>query len=646
MGCCTSLQADQSLKITNYTQKSIVQGPGWACHACWSSTEMLDKITLSAEQYLQITYKYKRDDGDIMEHISGPTIFIQTDPFASITGPLKKVEINRDEYVIGFNSKTGEKHVVQGPILYMPQPYEEVGKPMKKVSLLNNEYVKITDVITGELKIVSGPTIYTPTPFESVDSVQKKVEISLAQYIICKNGKSGEKRVVEGPCLYVPEEYEEVTHPINKINLSNSQYCHIKDLKTGKISLVEGPSVFALTPFEECSSIYDCISLNFNQFVFINNKITGVIRIVNGPTKLILTSFEELIKDINGIEVRKALTVDANTAVHIRDIVSGKEELITDPQIYFPPSPNVQVLGTKKLIKLAPYERMVLMDRDSNLIFRSGEDSPGFFLPPFCAILNQHWTISGQKQVVEVFDTRFHDMDFKFRVRTNDNVEIIMMVNIYWTIIEFEKMIKSTNDPPADICNQISAQILNIVSRLSTKELMEYSSVEFVKNIIDEDSEFCTSRGIQVLRIIVTEKRCADPEVDKIYTAVIEEKIKRVKNLEIQRGENDKKIADIEGQINFETENYKLLEKKMANIQMENETNGKAEGQKIYMFLEGLGEMSMNEKLKIFLELQRTERIKMVTAKVDQLYVTPEDVDFNLHRVEEGDNEYKKNNKK
>ena len=54
----------------------------------------------------------------------------------------------------------------------------------------------------------------------------------------------------------------------------------------------------------------------------------------------------------------------------------------------------------------------------------------------------------------------------------------------------------------------------------------------------------------------------------------------------------------------------------MKNVQMENETHGRAEGQKIHMFLEGLGpDLNIVDKIKIFLELQRTERIKMVTGK-------------------------------
>jgi hypothetical protein len=62
------------------------------------------------------------------------------------------------------------------------------------------------------------------------------------------------------------------------------------------------------------------------------------------------------------------------------------------------------------------------------------------------------------------------------------------------------------------------------------------------------------------------------------------------------------------------------------------------------MFFEGLGQhLSKEEKMKIFLELQRTERIKMVTSKVGNLYVTPTDVDFQLHKIENKDEDVKMN---
>jgi regulator of protease activity HflC (stomatin/prohibitin superfamily) len=398
--------------------------------------------------------------------------------------------------------------------------------------------------------------------------------------------------------------------------------------------------VFALTPFEEASKIYDSLSLNFSQYVMIQHSITGVIRIEKGPAKVLLVPFEEFIRDIDANIIRNALTADANNAIHIRDIVTGKEELITENQLYFPDSPNIHIIGRKPLIKLASYERMVIMDRESNLIFKTGETSPGFFLPPFCKILTQNWSLGkeGQKKEISVFDCRFNDMDFNFSVRTNDNVEILMSVNIYWKITNFEKLFKSTSDPPQDICNQVRSQILNVASKMTTKDLMEYSSLEMVQQILNLDPEFWICRGMHIVRVNLTEKKCSDPEVDKTYRQVIEQKILRVRNLEAQRGQNDKKIAEIEGNILLETENYKLLEKKMANMQMENETKGRADGERIHMFFTGLGEdLAAEEKMKVFLELQRTERIKMVTAKVNNLYVTPADVDFQLQQVEKSD---------
>ena len=192
------------------------------------------------------------------------------------------------------------------------------------------------------------------------------------------------------------------------------------------------------------------------------------------------------------------------------------------------------------------------------------------------------------------------------------------------------------------MCNQIRSQTLNIASNMTTKDLMEYSSSDLVHRLQDDDTDFWVSRGMQIVRINITEKKCSDPEVDKTYRAVIEQKIIRVKNLEAQRGVNEKKIAEIEGNILLETENFKLLEKKMANVQMENETHGRADGQRIHMFFEGLGKaLSDSDKMKIFLELQRTNRIKMVTTNVGSLYVTPTDVDFQLHKIENNNQDVK-----
>jgi regulator of protease activity HflC (stomatin/prohibitin superfamily) len=657
MGCYSCIQKDESIKISNYSSMVIKHGAGCLCYLPCADIEKIDKINLLANQYIIVTHiqpitvTRKGSDGmtdelvegDIIEIIPGPCIYTQQDPFATIEGPYYKTDLSANQYVICTNPKTGHKKTIQGPCMYTPEIYEQISEKHNKKSLLNNHFIKVTDLLSGNLRVVSGPIVFTPTPFEQVGGTQNKIELTSTQYVICTCGKTGDKTVIEGPTLYVPKEFEDISGHLNKVTLRNNQYIYIKDQISGKVSTMEGPRVFACTPFEEVSNIHDCLSLTFYQYVWIKNRVTGIIRVEKGPSKIILSPIEQYVVD-HGHTVRNALTADANNAIHIRDIVTGTESLITESQIYFPETPNISIIGLRPLIKLAPYQRMVVIDRESNYIFRSGDNSKGFFLPPFCKILTQMWTygLNDEKKKVEVFDVRFHDMDFKFAVRTNDNVEINMNVNIYWTIKEFEKMIKSTNDPPQDLCNHVRSQILNIASKLTTKELMEFSSLDLIKTIAEEDDDFCDSRGIKISRINITGKKCADPEVENNYLQIIQEKIARIKGIEKQRGENDVRIANVEGEITFEGENYKLLEKKMANRQMENETKGTAEGEKINMFFQGLGKMNIDEKMKIFLELQRSERIQCVTTDIKELIVTPDDINFQLHKIEQS-NEKKEN---
>jgi len=648
------MQKDESKKISNYSSKVIKHGPGCICYPPCAEIDKIYKRNLLANQYIVVTHLQpiqiarKSSDGlseefvegDIIEIIPGPCIYTQQDAFATIEGPYYKTDLSANQYVIITNPKSGHKKTIAGPCMYTPEIYEVISQKFQKKSLLNNQFMSVTDILSGNLRVISGPIVFTPTPFEEMGNIQSKVELASTQYVICTDGKTGDKTVIEGPILYVPKEFEDISDPLNKVTLRNNQYIYMKDLISGKVSTVEGPKVFALTPFEEVSNVHDCLSLTFYQYVWIKNKITGIIRVEKGPSKVILSPIEMYVID-QGHTIRNALTADINNAIHIRDEVTGVESLITESQIYFPETPNIKIIGLRPLIKLCPYQRMVIIDRESNYIFRSGEGSKGFFLPPFCKILTQMWTygLNNEKKKIEIFDVRYHDMNFKFAVRTNDNVEIFMKVNIYWTIKEFEKMIKSTNDPPQDLCNHIRSQILNIASKLTTKELMEFSSIDLIKSVKDEDDDFCESRGIEISRINITEKKCADPDVENNYLQIIEEKITRIKNIEQQRGENDCKIANVEGQIIFEAENYKLLEKKMANIQMDNEANGKAEGEKIKMFFEGLGKnLNINDKLKIFYELQRTERIKCVTSNIEDLIVTPDDINFQLHKIEQSNN--------
>lgn len=631
-----SLDPNESVILTGPTQKVIKHGPGWVTLGIADSVKKIKKIILTAEEYLIVTHFVQdADHGDIIEHIAGPFIFEQQSAMDTVAGPYKKTELSGTQYVICTNPKNGHKRTVKGPSMFMPEPYEIVGTVQNTIPLTVNQYMFVTDSTTGHIKCVSGPDNYACEPFDKPSDVRTKVDLSNTQYLTVTDTKTAVQKTEVGPQQFVPGPYDSFGAPKNMLSLSNVQYVYVNDKMKAEWKLVRGPVTFYLNPFETASEIKNVIYLNMIQWIKIVDGNSGKIRIVRGPDTVILNTFESVIKD-NGSEIQQAFTVDANHCVHVRDVETGLERLITEPQKYIPEAPNIQVVGVQDLVKLAPYECMILIDRESKMLFHYGKDSSGFFIPPFCNIYSQAWSTDRNRKIkgnttIQRFDMRYHDMDFEFTVRSGDNVEIKLVVNVYWSINDVEKMVRATNDPPQDICNHVRSQIISFASQMTTKQLMEQPASDIIKQIHDADNEFYKTRGVSVSRVNILEKCCADPEIDRTYRAIIDQKITRAKNLEQQLGENDKEIARINGLTAIEIQTYKLLEQKLKNLELETETSGKAEGGKIKSFLDGLGDdISLEQKIQIFLQIERTKRINMITEKVNTLYLNPSDVDFNL----------------
>lgn len=646
-GFFTPLDPNETIIVKTPTEVYIKHGPGWKTYNPFSSVKKIKKIVLDAEEYLIITHFQQNEHGDVIEHIAGPTVYEQDDPLATVSNIKKKVELGSTEYVICTDPKTGHRKVERGPKLYMPAPYEQLSPKHTMITLTVNQYIRVTDDNTGHVEIIQGPTNYALQPFEKAGQVSEKTDLSITQYITVTDTKTGHMTTVKGPLQYVPGPYDQFSAIKEMITLSNTQYVYVNDKSKGTWTMIKGPKTFHLEPFEVTSKINTVTYLNMVQWVKIIDQNTGAIRIEKGPGVVCLGPYEVFVKD-NNKEVQDAITVDVNHCVHIRDVETGEESLITQPQKYVPSAPNIQIVEVKELIKLAPYESMVLIDRDGKLSFKSGEkNTQGFFIPPFCTILHQMWSTDPDRKIksntkVSKFDHRPHDMNFRFSVRSGDNVELNIVINVYWNIFDLERMICATSDPPEDICNHVKNQILNFASSMSTKEFMEYPVAEIVKKIYDVDSEFYKMRGVQISRINILEKRCANDDIEKTYRAIIDQKITSAKNYEQQLGTNNTEIARIRGLTAIEKENYALLQQKLANLELETETAGRAEGGKIKSFLDGLGDnMPLVDKINIFLQLERTKRIGLVTDKVQSVYLNPEDADFNLNvvRLEESKRE-------
>jgi hypothetical protein len=634
-----SLDPNESVILTGPTTKVIKHGPGWVRIPAFTSAKKIDKIILDAEHYLIITH-FTKDEvhKDIIEHIAGPAIYEQDDALATVSGPHKKVELSATEYVICTNpKKDGKRKTIKGPCLFMPEPYDQMSATQQMISLTINQYMLVTDIKTGHITCVPGPENYACEPFEKAGNILSKIDLNNTQYLFVTDTLTGKQKVEIGPQQFVPGPYDTPSGIKSMISLANNQYVYVNDKASGEWRLVKGPRTFHLTPFEIASEIKNVLSLNMLQWVKLVDQNSGKIRIVKGPDTVTLSPYESIIKE-GDKDIRNAYTVDANNCVHVKDVESGTEQLITAPQKYIPEAPNIQVVCVQELIKLAPYECMILIDRQSKMIFNFGKDSVGFFIPPFCSIYSQLWSTNRDRKVknnlkVERFDLRFHDMDFEFTVRSGDNVEILLVVNIYWSIIDVEKMVRSTSDPPQDICNHVRSEIISFASKLSTKELMEQPASEIIKQIHDDDHDFYKARGVSVSRINILEKRCADPAVDKTYKSIIDQKIARVSNLEQQHGENDREIARINGLTKIEVQTNDLLRQELVNLSLKTKTTGETEGGKIKSFFDGLGDMPLDQKMQIFLQIERTKRIELVVKNVPTLYLNPEEVDFHLDVV-------------
>lgn len=183
--------------------------------------------------------------------------------------------------------------------------------------------------------------------------------------------------------------------------------------------------------------------------------------------------------------------------------------------------------------------------------------------------------------------------------------------------------------------NHTRSEILSQVSKYNMKEFMELPNSKLIDSVnSDKDDTFYESRGVNVIRVEVLQKRCKDPEIQKIFKQIIDEKTNRIKNIEKQEAENEIKLRDLTGKIEAEKLFGTLLKIKKENERQENQADGIAEGSRIQNFLSNLGdEVPLERKLQIYFDIQNTKRLETLTQSKTTLYLTPKDVDTKVINV-------------
>uniref|UniRef100_A0A6C0C848 Band 7 domain-containing protein n=1 Tax=viral metagenome TaxID=1070528 RepID=A0A6C0C848_9ZZZZ len=596
MGCCCScLDADEYVLLDYPNGKELKYGPGITCFCC-ANAEKHKFSRVNNDQYLEISHLIPDPStNSLMEIIPGPELYKPNDPYCTISKLKPKIRLGIDEYIL-------------------------------------------TKKVTGELKCIDGPTLYCPAPYEEFSNVAKKINLTVMQYIVVTDGTSGRRMIVSGPVMYTPKPLEKISNIEEKIILNDIDYIYITHTDAGIIDIVEGPTTFQPGPYDVVSSINKKTVLKNNEYVKIIDKNSGIIRVVRGPATIILKQYEKL-----NTEITETHEINDITAAYIFDTSTGNYELITQHGMFIP-SATQDVKEIRKKILLEQNEAMVIIDKDGKYIIMKGNDkTSAFFLPPYCSILEQEWSNDSEKHSKKIskFDLRPQYMDFEFLIRTKDNVEIFLKLNFYWQIVNVEKMIQSTHNAPRDVCLHAQSEILSEISRVDMKEFME-SFNEVVHKAISDDDDFYEIRGIKLIRVEITGRRCKDLDTEKNFQEIIQKKTDRIKNLEQQHGQNEVKLAEIQGHIEQERLTGQLVTVKNEYIRRENEKMGEAAGSKISNFIEHLPKnFTDKEKIAIYYDQQNTERVKDVTHSPNvTMYVTQNDLDIKVVNLN-GDNDKK-----
>lgn len=434
---------------------------------------------------------------------------------------------------------------------------------------------------------------------------------------------------VKGPGTFFALPFHRV-HRQKGLTLGPTDYLRIRDTLTGELHNEFGPKLYFPTESEEIVSQLSAIPLRHNQYLRLIDKRTGIVRVERGENSVYLNPTEEILEN-----VREGINIDEQTAVLVRDTVSGRLDLITDPQVFFPAA-NQEIIEVRKRILLEDHETIIIKDKSGKYLFKKGSDAErAFFLEPYSELVELHWSTGIHKDQrtlrITHMDTRPKFMWYEFGVRTQDNVELIIGVTFFWQIVDVEAMIRTTDDTPGDVCSHARSLIIQSVSQVTLEKFLAAFNAIVREAVLDGDSQFYTERGVKLHAVEVRSITCKDPDTQRILQEIIQETTNRLNRLQKQESENEIKLKQIKGEIEAEEMKGQLLEIRREHLRTEAVMEGEAEARKVKAFLDGLGnKISLEDKLTFFNILRKQDAIEKLSKSTAQLYFTPTEVDLSI----------------
>jgi regulator of protease activity HflC (stomatin/prohibitin superfamily) len=352
--------------------------------------------------------------------------------------------------------------------------------------------------------------------------------------------------------------------------------------------------------------------------------------------------------------VQKAKFLDTESAILVLNESTGQERLVADRGVFFP-SPEEEILETRRLIRTLPHEVVVVRDDQGAITIHSASQDASksaFFLPPYSQVVVHDWSSyseappptgpqESKRAQFTMIDMRVRQMFFRYEVRTSDNVKLSLEGTIFWRVDDVPLMINVTSDPEGDVWHHARSALIQAVSQTTLQSFMKsFNNITMEAFNAQSTDGFYSGRGCVLTSMELTKFETTDPETAQILQQIIQESTNRVNRLAQQKGENEVKAAELTAEILLETQKTQFIEAQAQNKRLEARMQGEAAGMTLMRaadsFIGGLNETVDNVTARVDLyKLHETlvghnADIHNLASGQAELYLTPDNVNLKL----------------
>jgi major vault protein len=298
---------------------------------------------------------------------------------------LKAIRDFKDEE--GKTRKAGDEWLFEGPGTYIPRVEVQVAEVARAHIVLPNQALKIRARKSTVDKVgkerTAGEEWLHKTPGAYLQGVDEEIVETVSAFVLTdkkaihlratrtftdvfgKERKAGEEWLVvlKDAETHIPDVYEQVVGEVKITTLNNRQYCYVLDPwvngkpRLGQKELRKGETSFFLLPGERLESgIQPVIVLGEEEALllrakenFVDDKKVerkaGDRWMIYGPADFVPPVEVEI------IEKRRAIPLDENEGIYVRDIKTGKVRAITAESYMLKPNEELWKKDLPKVVE-------------------------------------------------------------------------------------------------------------------------------------------------------------------------------------------------------------------------------------------------------------------------------------------------------